>query len=202
MKRALFVAMVSGLMAVSASAQEAPAIKVDSKPLKISQVDTPQFQASNVPEKRWRPKTWLELDLEFQVRLPQSAGGRNGSLGEMTVNYYLALNAMVDNRRQVVKGTFNYVDIPSSEVSHALAYISPPTLRRLLLKDNVTAASDVQGWGYEIMVGGQRVAGESSTGTPWWEKGESFDVHDNVMLAKKETPFGILWGDYDVNVRK
>jgi len=182
----------------------APAVKVDAKKLKISAIETPQFQAGNVGEKRWRPKSWLEIDLEFDIRVPQSEGGRSGSLDSMTVNYYLAMNATTkDGKREVLKGSFNYVDIPAATTCHALAFASPATLRRVLQKDNFTAASDVQGWGYEILVGGQRVAGDSSLGSsPWWEKTDSLNINDGALLMKQETPFSILWGDYDVSAKK
>lgn len=191
-------------MAMTSHGQVPPAVKIDAKKLKISAVETPQFQANNVGEKRWRPKSWLEIDMEFDIRLPQSEGGRSGSLDTMTVNYFIAMNATTkDGKRQVLKGSFNYVDIPAGETNHALAFVSPATLRRVLQKDTFTAASDVQGWGYEIMVSGQRIAGDSSLGSsPWWEKTDSLNVIDGGILMKQETPFAILWGDYDVSARK
>ncbi|SKB01526.1 hypothetical protein SAMN02745166_03394 [Prosthecobacter debontii] len=188
----------------TASAQTAaPAVKVDGGKLEIKSIQTPQFQASNVGEKRWRPKDWMEVDFSFQIKLPQSAGGRNGALDSLAVTYYIALNAQTkDGKYEVIKGAFNYVDIPASEDCHALAYVSPATLRRLLQKDGFTP-SDIKAWGYEVTVGGQRIEGNSSMGkAPWWEKTESFSMNEGVMLAKTETPFGILWGDYDVSAKK
>lgn len=184
--------------------QEAPAVKINTKKLKISSLETPQFQAPNVGEKRWRPKSWMEIDLEFDIRLPQSEGGRSGALDSMTVNYYIAMNATTrDGKREVLKGSFNYVDIPAGSTNHALAFVSPATLRRVLQKDSFTASSDVQGWGYEIFVSGQRIAGDSSLGSsPWWEKTDSLSINDGVILSKQETPFAILWGDYDVSTTK
>ncbi len=185
----------------AASAQTPPSAKVDGGKLAIGNIQTPQIQ-SDAPNKRWRPKTWLEVDLPFQVKLAQSAGGRNGSLAALTVNYYIGLNAQsADKKPIVIKGTFNYVDIPAGEECHALAYVSPSALRRLLLKDNFTP-SDIKAWGYEMMLDGQRVGGDTSTSGAWWEKSESFSMADGVMLSKQETPFGILWGDYDVLAKK
>ena len=182
-------------------AQDADPV-VKGEKLQISSVQTPQFTAGNVGEKRWRPKDWLEVDLPFEVKLPNSAGGRNGSLAFMTVNYYIGLNAQSkDGKFEVIKGIFNYVDIPSSEKCHALAYVPPATLRRILQKDAFTN-SDIKAWGYEIMIDGKRLGGDSSVGGAWWEKTENFSMNDGVMLAKTDTPFGILWGDYDVTAKK
>jgi hypothetical protein len=178
-----------------------PAVKVDIKAPKFEATQTPQFQAGNVPDKNWRPKNWLQIDMEFDIKLPSAAGGRNGSLASMTVNYYLAMNATTkDGKRQVMKGSFDYVDIPAAEKCHALAFVSPATLRRLLEKD-AFVPSDISGWGVEVIVEGQRVAGDGSIKGPWWEKTDTLAINDNTMLPKKDTPFAILWGDYDVGVK-
>lgn len=190
-------------IAVSAlQAQTAPAVKVDIKAPKFEPTPSPQFQAGNVPDKNWRPKTWLQIDMEFDIKLPAAAGGRNGSLSSMTVNYYLAMSSTTkEGKRQVLKGSFDYVDIPAAEKCHALAFVSPATMRRVLEKDNFTPA-DVTGWGVEVLVDGQRVAGDGSpVKGPWWEKSDALAINDGAMLPKKDTPFAILWADYDVGVK-
>lgn len=191
--------LVIGLQA--GLAQDADAVKVSSAKMAIANIKTPQFQ-SDAPNKSWRPKDWLEVDLAFEVRLANELGGRSGSLASMTVNYYIGLNAQnKDNKYEVIKGSFNYSDIPSAEKSHALAYVAPATLRRLLMKDTF-GTSDIRAWGFEILVGGNRVGGDSSTGAAWWEKTDNLSINDGVMLTKSESPFGMLWGDYDVGVKK
>lgn len=188
--------LVPGLRAQTVSA------KVDIKQPKISNIQTPQFNAGNVPDKNWRPKDWLEIDMEFDIKLTQAAGGRNGSLPSMTVHYFLGMNGTTaDGRFQVLKGSFEYVDIPAAEKCHALAFVSPATLRRVLQKEGFTAGSDLKAWGVEVVVDGQRVAGESSTGKPWWEDSAKLAINENTLLPKKDTPFAILWGDYDVGVK-
>jgi len=187
----------------AANGQTAPAVKVDGGKLSIESQKTPMFQANGIKDKSWRPKDWMEIDFSFQIKLPQSAGGRKGSLDAMTVNYDIALNAQnKDGKFEVIKGTFNYVDIPAAEDCHALAYVSPATLRRILQKEGFIS-SDVKAWGYEVIVEGQRIEGKSSVGNkPWWETTDGFSFNDGVMLAKTETPFSILWGDYDVSAKK
>ncbi|TDU68163.1 hypothetical protein EI77_03280 [Prosthecobacter fusiformis] len=188
---------------ITAGLAQSESVQVKGEKLQINSIQTPQFSASNVGEKRWRPKDWLEVDLPFEIKLANDAGGRNGSLAVLTVNFYIGLNAQTkDGKYEVIKGVFNYVDIPASEKCHGLAYVAPATLRRILMKENFTANSDIKAWGYEVMLDGKRVAGDSSMGAAWWEKAESFNMNDGVMLSKAETPFGILWGDYDVGVKK
>jgi hypothetical protein len=206
MKSAHFLMALAsfGMTVLSVSGQEAASVKIDGKPLKPTGVETPQFSASNVGDRRWRPKTWLELDLELDLKLARDAGGRSGSLDTMTVNFYIGFpgNALTQNKGQLLKGTLTYTDIPSNETSHALAFVAPATLRRLLQKDNFTPTSDIQAWGYEIMVNGTLVEGKSSHGTTkWWENPNVMAV-DGAILPKKETPFSILWGDYDLAVKK
>ncbi|MES2594152.1 MAG: Amuc_1102 family pilus-like protein [Verrucomicrobiota bacterium] len=183
---------LSGLQA------QAPAVKVDINKPKLNPIQTPQFSAGNVPDKNWRPKTWLEVDMEFDVKVPTSAGGRNGSVATMTVHYYLAMNATApDGKRHVLKGTLTYSDIPAAEKCHALAFASPATLRRVLAKDNFTGA-DVAGWGVEVVIDGTVVKADSSAGGAWWEAADKYLISEGALLAKGDTPFGILWGDYDV----
>jgi hypothetical protein len=187
------------LLAASAlQAQTPPAVKVDVKAPKIINIQTPQFQAGNTPARNWRPKEWLEVDVELSIKLPQAAGGRNGSLASLTINYYIAMNAQKDGKYQLLKGSLNYVDVPAGERCHALAYVSPATLRRVLEKDNFTAGSDMKAYAIEVVVDGQVVAGDTSVAGKWWEKTDAFIANESVILTRKDTPFDILWGDYDL----
>jgi hypothetical protein len=45
------------------------------------------------------------------------------------------------------------------------------------------------------------VGGKSTPNTRWWEAPQVVIV-DGAILPKRDTPFGILWGDYDVGVKK
>ena len=202
MKSSILVILASVALVMPELQAQTPTVKVDIKQPKINSIQTPQFNAGNVPDKNWRPKDWLEIDMEFDIKLTQAAGGRSGSLASMTVHYFLGLNGTTsDGRFQVLKGSFEYVNIPAAERCHALAFVSPASLRRVLMKDGFTAGSDLKAWGVEVVVDGQRVAGESSTGKPWWEDTAKLAINENELLAKKDTPFAILWGDYDVGVK-
>ena len=161
------------------------------------------LQASNVKMKRWNPKNWIELDLEFDIKLPEEAGGRKGTYSGLQVNLYVALQHMTkENKREVLTGTLDLLDVPADEPSHALAYISPATLKSIFQKDFVTASSDIQGWGVEIVAEGKVVAAKSSVGkTAWWENKEAFAMMQGMLLNKMETPFAAVFGDYDVPVK-
>jgi hypothetical protein len=186
-----------------APTEKMPAVKVRIKGVEVQEQQTPMLNVSNVKMKRWYPKNWIELDVEFDIKLPEDAGGRKGTYTGMQLNIYVALQHMSkDNKREVIVGTLDLLDIPADETCHALAYISPSALKAIFQKDNVTASSDVQGWGVEFVVEGKVIAAKSSVGkTAWWEKKEAFAMMDGLLLNKMQTPFAAVFGDYDVPVK-
>jgi hypothetical protein len=204
MKRIFLCSLACLAVAGSGFAQsEAPLVKVDLKGVKLGEQGTPDVAAGNVTPKRWRPKKWLEVDVEFDIKLPADAGGRNGSYSSLQLNVFLALQHNTkDGKREVIKGTLNLSNIPAGETCHVLAYVSPASLRSVFQKDNFLVTSDIQGWGVEFVADGQRIAGDSSLGKqPWWEKAESFAFLEGMLLAKTESPFALLFGDYDVQAK-
>lgn len=178
-------------------------IIVDIKKVDLSEQPTPQFAAGNVKDKRWRPKNWIEVDVEFDIKLPPEAGGRNGTFPAMQMNIYLPLQHMTkEGKREVIQGTLDLVNIPADGTCHALAYVSPATMKLIFQKNTLTAVTDVQGWGVEVMIDGERRAHAASVGKdPWWEKQDSFAFLSGMLLSKSKTPFAPLWGDYDVDVQ-
>lgn len=187
-------------------AEKLPAVKVDLKRVVVGEQGTPDFNAGNVNMKRWRPKKWVELDMEFDIKVPQDAGGRNGSYAGLQVNVYVVFNAKTkEGKYEAAKATLTLGTAPAGETCHVLAYISPTDLRAIFQKDTFTPA-DIQGWGVEFMAEGTRVAGDGNpkptAGNIWWElKAESFAFRSGVIRAKSETPFAILFGDYDVEAK-
>lgn len=198
-------ALSSSALHAQAPAGPIPAVKVDLKRVVVGEQGTPDFTASNVTMKRWRPKKWIEIDVEFDIKVPQDAGGRNGSYSGLQMNVYLVFNAKTkEGKYEAAKATLTMSNIPAGETCHALAYISPASLRSILLKDNFTSA-DVSGWGVEFVAEGTTLAGDGNpkptSGNIWWTKTENFAFRDGVILAKSESPFAILFGDYDVEAK-
>lgn len=199
-------AAIACVMVAQAQAQDATQVKVEIKGLKLDQQQTPQVQAANIVDKRWRPKNWIEIETVFDIKLARDAGGRAGSLPAMEVKFFVGLNAKnAEGKNIVLTGSLNYKDIPADNSGVALAFIAPSTLKRVLQKDN-GGKNDVVAHGVDVLVGGQRVAAQSSTGTPWWEdpatKGPSdkFVFESGAVLPKNKTPFAPFWGDYDLPV--
>jgi hypothetical protein len=187
-------------------AQDATQVKVEVKGVKVEQQQTPQVQALNIVDKKWKPKNWLEIEVAFDIKLARDAGGRSGSLAAMDVKYFIGLNQKSEDGKNVVlSGTMSYKDVPADTACFGLAFVSPSTLKRILQKDNA-GKGDVVAHGVEVLVGGKRVASGSSTGSPWWFDAntqglsDKFAFEDGAVLPKSKTPFAPFWGDYDLPV--
>jgi len=185
-------------IAVTAHAQDATKkeIKVDLVDMKVEQQFTPQITAVNVVEKRWTPKVWLEAQLNFKSTIATALGGRLGTVPSIEVKYFIGLSGVKpkEGKPVILTGTITYKDVPNGDV-HALAYVTPAELKRLLQKDN-GGKGDVSAWAVEISAGGTLVGGKSSGGR-WWEPAEKFS-YEEVIVPKEKTPFAPFWGDFDL----
>lgn len=189
-------------LGITSSYGQAPQVKVEVRDVKFESQQTPQIQAGNIVDKRWKPKTWLEVDMEFEIKLPRADGGDEGTFPGMDMKFYLVTNARSKEGKPVLlTGSVTYMNIPADEKCHALAFVSPATLKRALLKDN-GGKSDIIGWAVVVTAGGQVVAGKTggagSSNAKWWEDTSKFTVIDSSVLGKDKTPFAPFWGDYDV----
>lgn len=198
--------LVLAVPATWVGAQDATQVKVEVKQVKVEQQQTPQVQALNIVDKKWRPKNWLEIEVAFDIKLARDAGGRSGSLGAMEVKYFIGLNQKSEDGKNVVlTGTVSYKDVPADTACFGLAFVSPSTMKRILQKDN-GGKGDVVAYGVEVLVGGKRMALGSSTGSPWWFDAatqglsDKFAFEDSAVLPKSKTPFAPFWGDYDLPV--
>ena len=206
----LFVTSSIMLAILPAAGQEANnQIRVKVKGVKLEQQYTPDFGARNVTDKRWKPKQWLEFDTEIDVDIANELGGKDGSYPALDFKYFVGLNQKTKEGKNIVlTGTLTFENIPASRAGdaiHALAFVTPATLKKALLKDNGGKA-DVSAIGLEIHAGGQILTGAfySSSGSPWWidankqPDSTKFEFQDGAVIPKSKTPFAPLWGDYDL----
>jgi hypothetical protein len=158
---------------------------------------TPNIQAQFVTEKRWKPKTWIEVDTEFDLDIARTLGGEAASFSGLEFNYYLATTGRnPEGKFIVLAGGISYRDIPAGE-NHALAYISPATLKAALQKEN-GGKNDIVAHAVVIQAGGNVLLVESNQPGKWWEDAAKFEVRPGSVVSKSKTPFAVLWGDYDV----
>ncbi|WP_038158715.1 Amuc_1102 family pilus-like protein [Verrucomicrobium sp. BvORR106] len=199
----LALAAILAIQVTGAQAQDAPTVKVDVKDMKVQQQQSPQISASNVTDKRWRPKNWLEVDLAFEAKKNNLPGDRSPFIESLEVKFYVALNKQDATGKYILlTSSTTFLNVMSKEVSHAMVFAPPQALSRLLEKTEF-ATADAKAWGVEINHNGQLVGGFSSQGGKFWEAGaEKFAVTDGVLLPKAKTPFAVLWGDYDLESKQ
>jgi hypothetical protein len=195
----MLAAALAAVVPVSTQGQVALSKEVEAK-IKGIQVDgqfTPQFSVPNVKDKRFRPKTWLEMDVAFEAKKNTSVD-KNPVIDSLDFKYFIGLNAKTkEGKNYVLTASVNYVNIMEKEEHHTLVYVSPSALVNLLQK-NTFGAADVQASGVEIYKGGALCGWMSSSGQRWWANLDAFAVVDGMLLPKLKTPFAPLWGDYDL----
>ncbi len=186
------------MCAAVASAQTAkPEIRLGAVEMSVDTQFTPQIQATNVKDKRWRPKQWLEVQVDFKATIARSLGGREGTYPAIEVRYFLALagKKTTEGKQVVMSGTITYKDVVNGE-NHALSFVTPASLKRLLEKENGGKA-DVSLFACEILAGGEVIGGKSTGPGKWWEATDKI-AFEEVVLPKEKTPFAPLWGDFDL----
>ena len=209
----ILLGAVVGLSALSSQAQDAnQQVKVKIKETKVEQQMTPDYQPRGVTEKRWRPKQWVELDTELDVDVSNELGGKEGVYPALEFKYFVGVNAKTKEGKTIVlTGTITFLNVPASksgDMAHALAYITPTTLKGALKKDLVGKA-DVAAVGLEVHAGGQMLNGAffSNKGAPWWIGADKqpdstkFEFQDGAVIPKSKTPFAPLWADYDLQTK-
>lgn len=203
----LMIVITAATLALNGlNAQEAkPTVKVDVKDLKPQEQKTPQFQVSGLKDHAWRQKTWLEIDLSMDVKKAKVPGDNTSLVDSLEAKFYIALNQTDANKKYyLLTGTMTLQNIPTKpgEHAHALVFVSPSTLQRLLGENKqLNAAGDIKALAVEINHGGQLVGGHTTSPGKWWEDLSKFAVVDGAILPKSKTPFAPLWGDYDVDVK-
>jgi hypothetical protein len=204
--RVVSAAMV--LTAMSGRAQvPAQQVKVKVKASKLEQQMTPDYKPIGVTEKRWRPKQWLELDTELDVDVARDLGGKDGVYPALEIKYFIGVSGKTKEGKPIVlTGSITFENVPASkpgEDAHALAYITPATLKKAIQKDN-GGKSDVLAIGLEVHAGGQAIAVYSDKGSPWWidsnkqPDSTKFEFQGDSVIPKAKTPFAPLWADYDL----
>lgn len=189
--------LISGGLFAQTAPSAATQIRVKRMKVEVAAQMTPNIQAQYVTEKRWKPKTWIEVDTQFDVDIARALGGDDASYGALEFKYYLATNARTkDGKFIVLAGTVAYSNIPTGE-NHALAYVSPATLKSALQKEN-GGKNDIVAHAVIIQAGTEVLQFESTQPGKWWEDATKFEVRESAIVAKSKTPFSVLWGDYDV----
>lgn len=197
------LAAVLPLSNVQAQVEASKAVRTDIRGVTIDGQNTPQFSVPNVKDKRFRPKTWLEMDVAFKADKAKTPEN-NPVIDSLEFKFYVLLNVRnKEGKLTLLTASATFVNIMEREEQHVLMYVSPSSLQRLLQK-NTFAATDVSAWGVEIYKDGAAAGPRfiSQGNVPFWDKTENFVVVDGELLPKVKTPFAPLWGDYDVEMKQ
>lgn len=198
------VVAVAALSVVCTQAQQqetSKEVKVDVKKITAQAQNTPQFNVQNMVDKRWRPKAWLEIDVEFEAK--KATADTTVGIDSLEFRYFVGLNKVdkATGKHVVLTATINYVNIAEKESQRALAFVAPASLSKILEKTTFVNA-DIKAVGVEVYKGAAVAGFSSTTSNRWWANMDQFSVVDGALLPKKSTPFAPLWGDYDVEVAK
>lgn len=204
LRHSFCVVAAATLSVVCAQAQEmSKEVRVDVKKITFQTQNTPQFNVQNMVDKRWKPKAWLEIDVEFEGKKAQSETDTSPVIDSLDFKYFVAVNKVdkATGKHVVLTASITYINITAKESQRALAFVAPASLAKVLEK-NTFINTDIRAVGVEIYKGGALAGWLSTSNGRWWEKMDQFSVVDGALLSKAQTPFAPLWGDYDAEVAK
>ncbi|MFK5923471.1 MAG: hypothetical protein QM496_14940 [Verrucomicrobiota bacterium] len=182
------------LMVSTAVAQKGqPAVKV--KKIEVELQPTPVFEAGGgvKTKKIPRQKTWLEVEVEFEVK----AGNKEGVVDNLQFRYYVAIKGAEGTR--LLMGDVTHVNMMEGDKLFSVIYVSPTTLGKLTGKYKDFQKSAINAVAVEISYNGRVIGGDSTGGKGrWWE---SLSAEQGI-LSKEKTPFGLLWIDRYADVKE
>lgn len=214
--RFAITALVLAGLGSSAFAQDPPATPskkeklVEIKDIKVAIQKTPDFSMKgSTTDKRWKPKDWLEIEPEFKT-LRSVTDKKAEVIPELTFKYYVFLNSSVKENARILTAEVIHTNVPIDEVTHSVVYISPSTILRVTGKPEGNSTL-VSAYAVEVTKGGEVVGffskiGGSSVDNPndpkgkWWEM-KTAPQQEPALLAKPNTPFAPLWGDFHADVK-
>ena len=151
----------------------------------------------NTGEKTFRPKDWLEAEVEFTVE--KSSDDSVKFADKVTVRWFVAVENPDGKGHILLKKEVDHINVPIGEPVYSSVYLSPMSIIRLTGSDNA-GKSLVESVGGEILINGAAPVKNSgffsSKGKPgWWTKGGLSAFASVPLLSKNETPFKLLWWD-------
>ena len=178
-------AMVSG----QAQIQVVPGKGIDVKKIEFQAQQTPIYQALGPKDKSFKPREWLEVEVEFEAKgvLPKDA-----VVPELLFRYYVAMIDK-DNKPVVMSGDITHLNLQAGEETFSAVYVAPDTLGKITGNFDRFNVASVYAVGVEIYYNGVLVGGgiEGKTNKKFWE-GKSPQAG---VLSRGETPYNLLWID-------
>ena len=96
--------------AAGASAKE-ELVKI--KDVKTIVQKTPKIQAEGPTDKRWKPKDWLEIEVECDVKpSKKNADKKQTTYPEVTFKYYVYLEGQTKEKSRILTGEVVHANVP------------------------------------------------------------------------------------------
>lgn len=197
------VAAICGLTGgTNAFAQKAePKVKVNVEKAITGSLQSPEFSGPGASDKKFKPRTWLDIDVPFRV---ETDSKDEKYIDGLVFKFFVAVKNERGKGFFLISKEIEYVNVPVNKDMFASAYMSPASIERLTGSDKVNRGS-VDVVGVEVTYNGQMV-GASTTKFKegWWAKpSENLVPADNKfpLLNKDETPFKALWYDRYPDIR-
>ena len=198
------LAAAASLSAQTVEVSKEVLIKQNRIAIKPDTQKTPQFTPTNVKDKRWTPKDWLEVDIAFDAEKANNPADRSPVIESLDFKVFVLLNKRdKDGKLTLLTANVTYVNIQEKETQHVLLYVSPAALARVIENQRPTTVDITpMAVGVEVYRNGALAGWNSTAQGRYWEKIENFNVTDGVLLPKAKTPFSTLWGDYDLEPKQ
>jgi hypothetical protein len=187
----LSASVLAGLFAAGTASVSAEA-KIDVKDPKFDALLSPVV-GGNTNEKKFSPKDWLEVEVEFTVEAVRPET-KDGYIDQAEIRWFVAVENPGGKGFWLLEKQVTHVNIEVGESTYASVYLSPSSVKRLSGSDRANKGL-VWGVGGEISVAGTTVQFNSKGSKPWWTSGNLSRTDKVPLLNKNETPFKGLWWD-------
>lgn len=175
----------------------------------IQPKQTPDFKISNVKDKRWKPKDWLEIELPFKIEAPK--GKKDAEFyDQLTVDFYvypgtgarLGRHQAPDPHRQDhprERPSFMRRWPPSStsRPAHSCATPAKKAAASTPPSSNSSAWKSAPATRWSVSFPPPAIP---RPGGRFWQS-EKAERVGGFLKDKSQTPFAPLWGDYHAEVQ-
>lgn len=170
---------------------------VDASDPKFDTLQSPNV-GGNTGSKSWKPKDWLEAEVEFEVDMGSKYERK--FVDSVTVKWYVAVKNPEGKGVFLLEKEVEHVNVPVGEKVFSSVYLSPGAVMRISGSDRASK-SIIEAIGGEVTVNGtsresnkKRFFADGKK-VGWWTSNK-LSRYDRVpLLNKNETPFKFLWWD-------
>jgi hypothetical protein len=204
MRTSLSKTLFYGLAFVGAAIASASAqiVKADVGKIAVDAQPSPTV-SSGGKEKSFKPKDWLEAEVELKIPAQNAEQKQTGFVDEITVKWYIAIRNPEGKGTIKLAKDITHVNVPVDEAVFVSVYVSPNTLKRLTGSPRFDKGK-LEAIAVEVLIGGTKVGeGNSTNKDKWWNAPTLSDMSSKFpLLSKNETPFKTFWWDRYADIKE